>query len=101
MNILIVFLIIFTILNILKAYNVIDSKFILLFVFLITGLSLIISLFLRFYPSYIPKNKNFSKLCFVNEKKNKLGPSKCFFNSDCKGNRYCSSRGECTGDSGC
>ena len=90
MNILIIFLIIFTILHILKAYNVIDSKFILLFVFLITGLSLIISLFLRFYPSYIPKNKNFSKLCFVNEKKNKLGPSKCFFNSDCKGNRYCS-----------
>lgn len=101
MNILIIFLVFFIILHTLKAFNVIDSKFILLFIFAVIGFLLSVNLFLRFYPSYIPKDRNFSKLCFIDEKKNKLGPSKCFFNSDCRGQRYCSSSGNCLGKSGC
>lgn len=101
MNILIIVLILMIVLHTLKAFDVISNQQILLYLLSFLAFILLYTLFIRFFPSYIPKNKRFSDLCYIDEKKNKLGPSKCFFSSDCRGKRYCSSEGKCIGESGC
>lgn len=101
MNILIYFIIIFIILNILRIKQLItlpEKYMILLSLFC---LILIITLFTRLYPDYIYKNKRFTDQCFIDEEKNRLGPSKCYFDADCKGERRCSSQGKCIGKSMC
>lgn len=60
-------------------------------------ISLAISLLVRFKP-----NKSiFYEKCFIDENKNRLGPGKCYFDSDCRGNRKCSNKGNCVGKSNC
>lgn len=101
MNILLYIIIIFVILNILRIKQIITlpQKYVILVALLC--LSLIIALFTGLYPDYISSNKSFTRQCFINEKKNRLGPHKCFFNGDCRGKRICSSEGNCIGKSMC
>ena len=52
--------------------------------------------------SFIYKyNSKFRSNCKIDESKNRLGPGKCYFKKECKGDRYCSSNGICIGKSNC
>ena len=97
MNILVPSIILFFTLYILIFNKKISYSTMRIIILIIISLSLIYTIISRFKPD----KTNYFRKCFINEKKNKLGPGKCFFDSDCRGARFCSSEGKCVGNSKC
>lgn len=98
MNILLIVIFFLIISHILYAKKNPKKTYILLVFIILVTIPLLYAIYLSETRSYYYRKPN---KCFINENLNKLGRSRCFFNSDCRGRRTCSSLGYCKGESGC
>ena len=74
------------------------KKYILTVFIGIWSISLVVALVMHYTRHYY-RNPEYN--CNIDEKRNRLGRHKCFFDNECLGKRTCSSNGKCMGESKC